>query len=90
MIFVQSFLVALDMLRRNKLRAFLTMLGVIIGVMSVTLIVMISGGFQNYLNVQFRKLGADTMFVFYDPGRRERGQALGSIEGLKKIGRAHV
>ncbi|MBZ0212452.1 MAG: ABC transporter permease [Nitrospirae bacterium] len=83
MIFVQSFLVALDMLRRNKLRAFLTMLGVIIGVMSVTLIVMISGGFQNYLNVQFRKLGADTMFVFYDPGRRERGQALGSIEGLK-------
>ncbi|MCW5944096.1 MAG: ABC transporter permease [Fimbriimonadaceae bacterium] len=82
MIVVQSLMVALDMLRRNKLRAFLTMLGVIIGVMSVTLIVMISGGFQNYLNVQFRKLGADTMFVFFDPGRRERGQALGSIEGL--------
>lgn len=78
-----SFLEALNMLRRNKLRAFLTMLGVIIGVMSVTLIVMISGGFQNYLNTQFRKLGADTMFVFYDPGMREQGMGLGQFDGLK-------
>ena len=35
--FVQSFIVAIGMLRLHKLRAFLTMLGVIIGVMSVTI-----------------------------------------------------
>ena len=80
----QSFLIALGMLRLHKLRAFLTMLGVIIGVMSVTMIVMISSGFQAYINGEFKKLGADTMFVFFDPGRRGRGQNLGNIENLKK------
>ncbi len=79
---LQSFLVALDMLRLHKLRAFLTMLGVIIGVMSVTLIVMISGGFDEYLQTQFKKLGADTMFVFFDPGRRGRGQSTGGKKQL--------
>jgi putative ABC transport system permease protein len=79
---VQSFLVALDMLRLHKMRAFLTMLGVIIGVMSVTLIIMISNGFQSYISNEFQKLGSDTMFVFFDPGRRERGQSLGGTDRL--------
>ncbi len=72
----QSFVIALDMLRLHKMRAFLTMLGVIIGVMSVTIIVMISNGFQSYIDGEFKKLGSDTMFVFFDPGRRMRGQSL--------------
>ena len=79
----QSFLIAIGMLRLHKLRAFLTMLGVIIGVMSVTMIVMISSGFQAYINGEFKKLGSDTMFVFFDPGRRGRGQNLGNIAKLK-------
>lgn len=79
---VQSFFIALGMLRLHKLRAFLTMLGVIIGVMSVTMIVMISSGFQAYINGEFKKLGTDTMFVFFDPGRRGRGQNLGNLEKL--------
>ncbi len=79
----QSFLIALDMLRLHKLRAFLTMLGVIIGVMSVTLIVMLSEGFRQYLNTEFGKLGADTIIIMYDPGRRMRGQTTGGVDGLK-------
>ncbi|KAA0228523.1 FtsX-like permease family protein [Fimbriimonadia bacterium ATM] len=79
---LQSFLIALDMLRLHKLRAVLTMLGVIIGVMSVTLIVMLSEGFRSYIDTEFRKLGADTMFMFYDPGMRMRGQTTGGAEGL--------
>ena len=70
------------MLRKHKLRAFLTMLGVIIGVMSVTMIVMISSGFQTYLDNQFQKAGADTLFVFFDPGRRGRGMTTGGKEKL--------
>ncbi len=70
------------MLSQHKLRAFLTMLGVIIGVMSVTLIVMVSNGFQAYLTYQFQKLGSDQIFLFYDPGRKMQGQTLGSIDGL--------
>jgi len=69
------------MLRLHKLRAFLTMLGVIIGVMSVTIIVMVSNGFQSYMSGQFNQFGADTIYVFFDPGRRNR-ETMGAVEGL--------
>lgn len=81
-IFTQSVGIAFAMLRLHKLRAFLTMLGVIIGVMSVTLIVMISSGFRLYINKEFSKFGADTLFLMYDPSGRMRGQSLGGVEGL--------
>ncbi|MCC7435329.1 MAG: ABC transporter permease [Methanoregulaceae archaeon] len=77
----QSIVVALEMLKLHKLRAFLTMLGVIIGVMSVTIIVMVGNGFQAYMGDQFKGFGADTIYVFYDPGRRMR-ESLGAVEGL--------
>ncbi len=77
----QSFLIALEMLRLHKMRAFLTMLGVIIGVMAVTTIVMITNGFQAYMKGEFSTMGANTIFVFFDPGRNERETA-GAIDGL--------
>jgi putative ABC transport system permease protein len=80
---LQSVKVALDMLRLHKLRAFLTMFGVIIGVMAVTITVMISNGFQAYMTDQFSKIGAKTITVFYDPGFRREGDSMGSIEGLE-------
>ncbi|MFQ3677722.1 MAG: ABC transporter permease [Fimbriimonadaceae bacterium] len=80
----QSFLVALDMLRMHKLRAVLTMLGVIIGVMSVTTIVMVSSGFQHYMTNQFKQLGADSIYVFFDPGARFHSrERTGTVESLK-------
>ena len=82
MSFFQSFLVALDMLRLHKLRAFLTMFGVIIGVMAVTMTVMISNGFQSYMTNQFSKIGAKTITVVFDPGFRRRGEGMGSTSGL--------
>ncbi len=81
---LESFLIAIDMLMRNKLRAFLTMLGVIIGVMSVTMIVMISEGFQSYINKQFAELGANTILVVYDPfSRMRKGEHVGPNDGLQ-------
>jgi putative ABC transport system permease protein len=79
--FGESVRVAVDMLRLHKLRAFLTMLGVIIGVMSVTLIVMVSGGFRYFLTYEIKKLGSDTIILFFDPGRNER-RGMGTIDGL--------
>jgi len=78
---LQSFATALEMLRLHKLRAFLTMLGVIIGVMSVTIIVMISSGFQSFMTGEFQKLGADTIMIMYDNwgGNHEK---VASIDGL--------
>ncbi len=80
---LQSVFVALDMLRLHKLRAFLTMFGVIIGVMAVTVTVMISNGFQSYMTNQFSKIGAKTITVVFDPGFRQRGQSMGKLDGLK-------
>jgi putative ABC transport system permease protein len=71
------------MLRLHKLRAFLTMFGVIIGVMAVTMTVMISNGFQSYMTNQFAKIGSNTITIVFDPGFRSRGQSLGNIDGLK-------
>ncbi|HRI43641.1 MAG TPA: ABC transporter permease [Fimbriimonadaceae bacterium] len=79
----QSFLIALGMLKLHKMRAFLTMLGVIIGVMSVTIIVMISGAFQSYLEAQFAKIGSDTIFIAFEPSRLERGQIQGDLDRLR-------
>lgn len=78
----ESIRVAVNMLRLHKLRAFLTMLGVIIGVMSVTLIVMISEGFQYFMTSEIKSVGADTVMIMFDPGRMRRGESLGSLEGL--------
>jgi putative ABC transport system permease protein len=82
--FLEPVRVALDMLLQNKLRAFLTMLGVIIGVMSVTMIVIITNAFQAYMNAQFAEIGANTIFVFYDPfSRMRRGMHAGPDDSLK-------
>lgn len=79
--FVESFRIALGMLALHKMRAFLTMLGVIIGVMSVTLIVMILNGFQNYMKTSFEQMGARTIFIAYDGFGRSSERAA-DIEGL--------
>ena len=72
----QSIGMALDTIRLHKLRAFLTMLGVIIGVMAVTLIAMISSSFQGFLQEEFSKLGSNLILVFFNPDTAKN-------EGLK-------
>lgn len=54
---------ALDSLRTNKLRSFLTMLGIIMGVFSVITIVAIGNAAQGYLNAEFEKLGANIIMI---------------------------
>ncbi len=48
----------------NKLRAFLTMLGIIIGVSSVVLLTSIGNGLSAYVSDQFNQLGANTLIIF--------------------------
>ena len=79
---LESVKVAFDMLRMYKLRAFLTMLGVIIGVMSVTMIVMVKNGFHHYMTNQIEELGVRTLMIAYDGGRMRRGQSHGRDANL--------
>ena len=71
--FVQSFRLAVKSLRTSKMRAFLTMLGIIIGVAAVIVITSLGNGMQEMMNEQFEKLGANIIQVqLMDPGTGSR------------------
>ena len=78
----ESIRVALDMLRLHKMRSFLTMLGVIIGVMSVSLIILLMNGFKGFIDDQFSSLSPDTIYIMYDPGGMRQGDMAGWVTGL--------
>lgn len=63
MTFVDTTKIAISSILRNKGRALLTMLGIIIGVGSVVLLTSIGTGLQLYVERQFESLGSNTLFV---------------------------
>ncbi|MFL0247530.1 ABC transporter permease [Candidatus Clostridium stratigraminis] len=65
--FVENFKMALESIKANKLRSFLTMLGIIIGISSVITIESLGAGGKNSINTQFEKLGAATVNIGIDP-----------------------
>jgi putative ABC transport system permease protein len=74
---------ALGSIRANKLRSFLTMLGVVIGVGSMLLMVAVVQGFQSNIRQQFEGLGSRLVFIFYNPDRNARRQARRTFDGLQ-------
>lgn len=62
--FVESFRVALTGLATNRLRAALTMLGIIIGVSAVVGLISLGRGVEDYIARQFQALGSNVLFVF--------------------------
>ncbi len=67
----ESIRIALESLRANKLRTFLTMLGIIIGVWSVVSLLSIGNGAQNYITNQVKAIGTNILFV--QPGAERQG-----------------
>ena len=61
--FWESFRLALENIRGSKMRSFLTMLGIIIGVCAVIVIVGLGNGMQKYLEDSFSELGTNTLTV---------------------------
>ena len=59
----QSFLLAIKSLLTSKMRALLTMLGIIIGVAAVIVIISLGDGMQKFLSDQFDSLGANLIQV---------------------------
>jgi len=88
-------------LMKNKIRTFLTTLGIVIGVASVVLLIAFGLGLKEYIGNQFDSLGSNLVFVL--PGQMlNRGAGLGAAFGnevnfneedlarLKKIKSAQV
>jgi putative ABC transport system permease protein len=69
--FAMSFKIALRSLGANKLRAALTMLGIIIGVMSVIAMLSIGRGAQAAITNQINSIGTNLLFV--TPGATQQG-----------------
>lgn len=61
---------------RNKLRTFLTSLGILIGVLSVVLLISLGLGLKKYVADQFESLGKNSIFII--PGKVLQG---GSFRG---------
>lgn len=69
--YTNSVKIALSALKRNKFRAFLTMLGIIIGVASV--IVMLAIGQGSKKSIQYQMSGMGTNLIFVMPGAEQKG-----------------
>ena len=79
----EIFKLALEAIRVNKLRSALTSFGIIIGVAAIILLVSIGSGLQNYVTDQFKKLGANSIFIL--PGKVEFGAGGGPAQSVNKL-----
>ncbi len=75
--------IALRALRRNKLRTFLTMLGMIIGVAAVIAMVSIGNGAKSQIEGQIASLGQNVLSVF--PGSLSSGGARGGWGSMSTL-----
>jgi len=57
------FLLAFNNLKRRKLRSWLTMIGIFIGIAAVVALISLGQGMQNYINDEFEKLGKDKIMI---------------------------
>src|SRR5262245_41704630 len=74
--YLLTFRVAFRALAKNKLRAGLTVLGVVIGIAAVTAMVSLGQSASNLVQGQFTMLGTNVIFVF--PGNVRRGPVMQS------------
>ncbi len=72
---------ALRALRSNKLRAALTMLGIIIGVGAVITLVSVGRGVENYIGAAFGSIGTDLLFVL--PGTVDEMMSSGPSQAMQ-------
>lgn len=63
MSFLETFQLAISNIRGSKMRTFLTMLGIIIGVTAVIVIVGLGNGMQSYITDSFSEMGTDNIEV---------------------------
>ena len=76
--------IALKALNNNKMRCFLTMLGIIIGVCSVIVMLAIGQGSKESIKEQVSEMGSN--MIMLHPGNMKRGgvaQSSSSMQSLK-------
>lgn len=75
--------IALKALSNNKLRCFLTMLGIIIGVASVITMLAIGQGSKNSIRAQISEMGSNMIMIH--PGNMQRGGVRQSADDTQTL-----
>lgn len=75
--------IAVKALNNNKLRCFLTMLGIIIGVASVITMLAIGQGSKNSIHDQISEMGSNMIMIF--PGNMQKGGVRQSADDMETI-----
>lgn len=78
MSFAETIGVSIQAVLANRLRSFLTILGIVIGVTSVILLISIVSGLKSFITTQIASLGPNVMFVI--PGSIGGGRGPGGIQ----------
>lgn len=74
---------ALTALLANKMRSFLTVLGIVIGVTSVILLISLVSGLQTFITSQIKGLGSNLLFVI--PGRIGGARSPGGVQANRLV-----
>ncbi len=77
MFFKENLLLALESLRANKIRAFLTMLGIIIGIASVIAIISVGDSLSSSITTEMQSIGTNNFMV----NVREKDNQFGDFPG---------
>lgn len=82
---LESLKMAISSILSNKMRSFLTMLGIIIGISSVITIVSLGNGGKNYISDEFAKMGSNTVTLNVDSSKVEQISDYFTLDDVKQI-----
>ena len=88
---LENLKMAVESIKTNRMRSFLTMLGIIIGIMSVIIILSAGTGAKNSMLAYAEEIGATTINLM-TTGHADLGDYFTDedLTALGEIGRAHV
>ena len=84
------FLFAVNSISHRKLRAWLTIIGIVVGVAAIISLIMISRGLERSIEEQFSQFGANRILIsargFQGPGSQSEGLTLDDVDTVEKAG----
>lgn len=80
----ENFKIAVESVKANKMRSFLTMLGIIIGISSVIAIVSLGQGGQSAITGEFEKIGAASVSIKVNPQKADKSDYI-TLNDVKQI-----
>ena len=83
------FLLAVNSIAHRRLRSWLTVIGIIIGIAAIISLITISRGLQNTITEQFEQFGTNRILIsakgFQGPGTASIGLTIKDVDTIKKI-----